>query len=552
MKINLLSSLFLISSEDFPECHRFSGYFFEGANLYQGTEGATHFYEQFGCLPSGQDGIFVSVTRKKQILEIAGDSAGLVPLFLLRVPGYWAVSPSFDRLLTEAKKHGHQLNILPDVLQAWRITGAIAQFPTTSQTCVAEITVVPTWGEIVCTADKAVIVPRKQTFAENYQEAINRYRVETIGRFRTIVSSNEPLTFDITGGIDSRSILATAWEAFGAEEFRALNRAGKISLRSNPKQGVDIRIANKIVEALDVELSGPINLGDFAENPANLSQKGSRQSKILSVWRRQRLGRSAIPQWNHNHVDGFWSSGVFGGNFKSPNPNELSVWDGQRFLEKFERHFDNRSLFEGWRDRVLEDQVAAQIHGRGHRLPFWPVFNRDVVMRMHARQYLGSKRLYPLSFKSLNDAANFLDAFSLRNHQIHHDLIFTGAPELIEIEYDKEAKSVQDGFSPSILAKNDSFDKDALEGRQFGTKTLDEATETLPPCNPSELSQLVSKRALRLLKDPEIAKLVGARGTRKRQRMLKEVSNLGPGQSHVLANSHLPHLIDRLKKMDML
>jgi len=354
------------------------------------------------------------------------------------------------------------------------------------------------------------------------------------------------------GGIDSRSILATAIEAFGLDEFRELNKNGKIDLVSNPRMKDDLRIAKELNDTLGLKLISHFPDSKIEPNNKIAPKSKSGRKKILAMWREQRLGRWAIPRWFHNRIDGFWSSGVFGGNFKSPNEFEESVEDGRQFLEKLRNMFDEEQHFVSWRERVISDQLAARFHSLGYRLPFWPIFNRETVMRMHAGQFLGSQRLHPLAFKSLNDAANFLDAAALREHQLHHDLILAGAPKIFGIKYDHTEKDASSEYKPSKLPKLEELLSKGALGESHGRPDRPDPKMENLPCNGIDLVRTVCEEALDLLKKPEIASVVGKPHTMRRRRALEPIVESGGGKFFQLAGSHLPHLVDKLRKLGIL
>jgi len=514
------------------------------------------FTQKRGELPHDLDGIYVAVQSQSGRVRITGDYAGTIPLFLYRNTGFWAVTPSLSKLFELAKARGDQLNVVQDVLQAWRISGAIGQFPRNYQTCVSEVTVVPSYCDLIGTDRSVAIVPRKRAGSRDYESAINRYRQITGGRFRTIVENDGHLMLDITGGIDSRAILATALEEFEEPEFATLNSQGRLSLRTNPRNQIDLPIARQLAEIIGLDLrfdrrgmATEGSVSDGARSGRAEKDQGKEDARIdglLATWREERVGRWAIPgtdrrQWDQRM---FSSSGVFGGNLKSPNPQETTVDDGRIFLKKFRKKFDSAELFERWSERVIEDVKEAQKWTGGDKLPFWPIFNREFVMRMHAGQSLGSHRLFPFASKDIADAVNHLDNRQLGQHRVHHDLIYVGAKSIYGAGYDKESKSPQSGFTPTVLPKIKCLGAGVFSASVATSGLSDEGVSRVP--GPVFL-QHIRDRTLEICERPEIREMIGESRC---DEVIQAVSELPREMRGVafykLAKLHEPHLAELL------
>lgn len=514
-----LQPFFVIRSDDLPRHDLLTGYFFDGADIYVDQPlKTTSFWKRKARLPEDLDGIYVAVEAGKNQIRMTTDFAGTIPLFLYETKGFWAISPSFKKLLDLAKARGDRLDIVPDVLQAWRISGYIGQFPRNFQTCIAQIRLVPSYCDLVGTDRSITMVPRKRKKSRSYASTMNEYRQVMGDRFRTIIENGGNLTLDITGGIDSRSILATALEAFDEAELRKFNRDGQLVLRTNRGNKIDLPIAQNLAQEIGLELSYehiwkvnkpmPEDAAPPAEAVNDRSEPTLGPEGLLELWREQRIGRWAVLGTSRRHAPPrmFASSGVFGGNLKSPNPSEVTVEDGRKFLRKFKKHFDSVELYQTWRERIISDVKEAQTHTGGERLPFWPIFNREFLMRLHAGQPLGSHRLYPLASKYLNDAINHLDSAQLADLRVHHDLIAAGSKALYEADYDKQDKKPKKGFKPTSLApsrrgKAGHFHGPAPDG------TAD--SEFAQAMEDRGLYQFARQRALELSRKPEIRRLMG-------------------------------------------
>jgi len=544
--MRLLPTFFVLKSDDLPSENMLSGYYFRGKDLFvdRPIKGGGD-SSKAEVLPRDLDGIYAAVEARPGEVRISVDHAGTIPLFLYRTHGFWAVSPSFQKLLGVAKARGDNLDLEPDLLQAWRITGAFGQYPRNFQTCVSQVQLVPSYCHLIGTSESITMVPREKPANRSYEAALNRYRTTMGRRFRSIAKTQGTLVFDITGGIDSRSILATALEAFEGDEIRDLHRQGRILLRTNRNNQIDFAIATKIAQELDLDLihtmpwtrkqrEGAKN--NRAISPTSLSGGDlAGENEILDRLAETCLGRRAFLGLDNSQPPAlmFASSGVFGGNLKSPNKNDKTVEDGRRFLRRFRKHFDSAELHARWVDRTIEDVLEVQRYTGGDKLPFWPLFNREFMMRLHARASLGSHRLYPLASRHLTEAVNCLDWKYLAKNGVHHDLINAGSPSLYEIEYDKAYKNPPAGFRPRALPGIDNQEIGAMRVKQHKARPDDIG----PPVR-SDLSayKVARNHALELAARPDIQAFMGDAYCK---RVRDEVSNFPEENGSTLSGNRL-------------
>ena len=521
--MRLLPQFFVLRSDDLPSENMFSGYYFAENDIYvdRPISGDSDTGEA-EVMPRDLEGIYVAVEAQQGEVRVSWDYAGTVPIFLYRVPGFWAVSPSFHKLLAVARARGDRLNLEQDLLQAWRITGVVGQYPRNFQTAVSQVQIVPSYCHLVGTSTSVTLVPRKKTASPDYRTALNQYRTVTGHRFRTIARNRGKLVFDVTGGIDSRSILATALEAFGRDEFLDLNREKRINLRTNRNNAIDFPIALQIAQEIGVDRlihhrpwsrkNRDKSADPDVDDPIDAMLQPIDPLAELAILDRlaeSNLGRRAKLGLDVGQAPMrlFASSGVFGGNLKSPNENENTVDDGRRYLKKFARQFDSAELHARWVDRIIEDVKQVQEHTGGDNLPFWPLFNREFAMRLHARETLGSHRLYPLSSRHLVEAVNHLDAGYLAKNGVHHDLIQAGSPTLYKIAYDKDYKTPHKGFRPVDLPKIGTRTQGQILAKRYEERHQDNtgllAFDDLP------VYRVARARALELAHRPDVRAFIG-------------------------------------------
>lgn len=196
------------------------GYAFIGPDLIIGAQGQ----QEYGSVPTGGDGAYVSVMNETtRHARIGTDAAGYARLFIYEHGTHWAVGTSLIELGEYAHAQGWQLSVdtleLKIPLLARRIIKPsllaprmMSQQMMSRSTGFKEISLLLPDEEVVVKGARnpSVNITRRETVPPNgtYGELLETALDEMTGRLRTLIHSDVPVVADITGGRDSRTVLA--------------------------------------------------------------------------------------------------------------------------------------------------------------------------------------------------------------------------------------------------------------------------------------------------------------------------------------------------------
>ncbi len=435
---NAQAPTFLIDSEQKIPESLFIGYAFVGPDLIiedQGREkyeAKNHRKIQPGC-----DGSYITLQNFGRSIKIGTDYNGFCKLFVYSDGNYWAISNSFIELARYASKTGRPRTISLPHLSNFFIPKTLGSQLASLHTSIDQIKLVPSRVSIEIEYGD---IGNKLSFIENgpdgdsqkpsgkYEDLLRGYLTEVTGRLVGLMNSDVQLICDITGGRDSRAVLAL------------LSAAGKKV--GNPQlEGVYINSRRTAVKDFEVsELVSQamgVPLGDPGDMPLNGNRLGFEES--YELWKSMFLGTYRLVFFPRHHRTSsvLWLGGE-GGEAHRAFYSSQTV---EKLLSTAKRHFRDEGLFDVFRDDVLTDLKSLDF---GDERGVDPVVAhyRNFRERFHAgRRSLALNAISPLSSVSLKTASNSAGKERLDNGQVISDIIANTSPDLLMVPFDDEAKS---------------------------------------------------------------------------------------------------------------
>jgi len=464
--------IFLISSFDRIPKHFFAGYCFQDEDFILGSGGYDHYQAARNRnIEPGQDGTYVILRSSGNETVVGTDFSGYFKLFLYEHPNGWALSNSLIDLARFAAGKGLPVTIDEAHLASFFIRDSFGQQLTSLHTSVKEIRLVPSMMEVVITRSisgaEISLRPTSMTLRmasqSDYATVFSDFVRLWIGRMATILQSDLRIQCDLSGGRDSRAVLAliiAASKRFGGD-------LQKVGIQSNPKAVADRAAANRITEeyGLSFRARGPIRrLEPLA------TERGYEKWKSLC------LGVYApiyFPQWNRSSTSVNFSGG--GGEthrrfYENASPEGL--------LDEHRRFIPSRALFEQLRADILNDLAFLSRGPEGHLDPLI-VHYRHFRDRCHGgclAQY--RNRLSPLASGFLRRASTLCSPEQLDRSQVLADIMMNADAKLAFMPYDDPKKTLDPRHVAERIDASGAIAAARGCGRVFAADDVSEETDT--------------------------------------------------------------------------
>lgn len=192
----------------------FQGYCFVGRDYVYGLEGASTYVEQSGKnIKFGEDGCYILAKKKGDNYEFGSDHSGYKKIFYYKdeISGVWVVSNSLNLMVVHLKENG--IEVTPNFAQLVALSKSPTptQQPTSFDTIVNEIKLLPL-NTFLVIGKNTLSVESYESFKVsdmNYDELLADFIETWSSRLATILN-NENLIIEqaLTGGVDSRSVFS--------------------------------------------------------------------------------------------------------------------------------------------------------------------------------------------------------------------------------------------------------------------------------------------------------------------------------------------------------
>lgn len=423
------NSILASSVSPLPE-PRLEGYAILGSDFVIGDAGQS----LYGHVPTGGDGAYISVqTSSAGHVRIGTDDAGYRRLYMYRHDSHWAVGTSLIEVAEHAAGLKWPLSIDAAQIQSFMLgrwhrkphlltPGMISQQATSRKTAFKEIFLLLPDEEVVAspaTPNEARIErrPREKT-PDTYGVALQEGVNELVGRMRTLLSSQVPLRSDITGGRDSRVILAALTRA----KSSGINLGERVLFRSGEHVEADWRIVEPLARKYHLEVNRRI---------PGLIQRVDPDAGYAE-WRRYDLGGYAPVYPVVNYDLAVSLTGAAGGAHRSVYRNKPLK---SNVVEQSHRFLESATLNEI--ARSAKETVDHAGYALDDNLAHFRLFRN----RFHGgRNALRSLSVAPLSSTKLQGASNLMSAAHLGRAQFFADVMFNLHPGLAAEPYDSPSK----------------------------------------------------------------------------------------------------------------
>ncbi|PYE30722.1 hypothetical protein DFP83_11438 [Idiomarina fontislapidosi] len=197
------------------------------------------------------DGRFFYVKSFKDEILAKVDGFGSDALFFYRHGNSWAFSNSFLELINHCKKNNWPLTIDFKVMSSMFLSGSIGRQLLSSQTPVAQISIVPPDEYICCNKlDKTASLRKIPDFGKTniyYEEALSEwfFKWRSI-LFSLALHSDNMISVDLSGGIDSRMMFSLVNTSSVKEKF---------CFFSQPHKAKDLSVAKSLCESFNCNLT---------------------------------------------------------------------------------------------------------------------------------------------------------------------------------------------------------------------------------------------------------------------------------------------------------
>lgn len=403
----------------FPISH-FSGFAFKDSDLIIGTQG----HLEYGNVALGHDGAYISVIPETiHMSRIGTDGAGYGRLFLYNSPDGWAVGTSLIELAEYAQNRRWQLSIDNLQLKAMLLKPRLISMQLLSrETGFREIRLLMQHEELLIERGRKntfKVVKRESHKEEDYATALTTGLRELIGRMRTLLDSRIPLVSDISGGRDSRTVLA----ALLAANDGAQPLGERVRFRSNTRLAADWAVASSLSEKYRLHVNRAPQAEQYSVDPIY----------GFHTWRKHDLGvyYPIYPQSTHSSEVAL--SGAAGGMHRS-------VYSLPELDENI------RSLRSSRVTRREIERLTKRVQMTMRAVPFTTDPNLEHFRLFRNRFHGGRNALRgvsfaPLASESLKRASNLLSRQHLDRAQFYADVMINLASSLAAEPYDIPEKN---------------------------------------------------------------------------------------------------------------
>jgi hypothetical protein len=489
--------IFLISSFDPIPKHFFAGYCFQDEDFILGSGG----YDRYRAarnrgIEPGQDGAYVIVRSSGNETVVGTDFSGYFKLFLYEHPNGWALSNSLIDLARFAAGKGLPVTIDEAHLASFFIRDSFGQQLTSLHTSVKDIRLVPSMMEVVITRSisgagislRPTAMISRMASQGDYATVFSDFMRLWVGRMATILRSDLRVQCDLSGGRDSRAVLAliiAASKRFGGD-------LQKIGIQSNPRAVADRAAADRLMEEYGLSFTG--------RGSSRRPEPSFSAARAYEKWKSLCLGVYApiyFPQWNRSSTSVNFSGG--GGESHRRFYEKASP---ERLLDGHRRSIPSRALFEQLRADILNDLAFLSRGPEGHLKPLI-VHYRHFRDRCHGgclAQY--RNRLSPLASGLLRQASTLCSPEQFDRSQVLADIMMNADEKLAFMPYDDPKKALDPRHVAERIDSSGAIAAARGDGRVFAA---DEAAQ--------ETGTFVRPDALRMLRDDFLTNYERVRGS---------------------------------------
>jgi hypothetical protein len=430
------------STADNPD-QFFQGYFFHHADYVFGDGGFRAFCRARNVeRVSREDGCYVQAEKRDGgYYRFSADYHGYKKLFYFWDNGFWIVSNSLYKITKQIRQNGYSL--LPNHPQLAAMATEGAFYPSGRGTFFSQLTSFETivQGVRLCPADCALWIGpsgvRVERFPEEgsdgtYQQQLERFISIWTARLKALAGRRSlQLSCDLTGGLDSRAVLALLLGAIRGSDFGTSDRL-RVLCGAGQRVRKDHDVATRICDHFGLSLNGRL-----VKRPARLNGKSS-----YGLWKDLCLG-TYHPIYFPNMYPTGDTVHLGGGGGESQRPfyeRFVGAPTVDTFVARRTRNIGDRSARPGFGD-ALQQAIDSISYGAPEHVNALTCHYRHFRNRFHGgrdSQYV--VKFQPLASKLLDYAAAVAGASRFRNAQMHYDIFYNLESELLDFPFDNWRK----------------------------------------------------------------------------------------------------------------
>ncbi|UVF19826.1 hypothetical protein HPT29_001330 [Microvirga terrae] len=477
---------FLISSLDPMPQHYLHGTCWQDEDLILADGGYARYRAvRNATIQAGQDGAYIVANSTERETVIGTDFSGYHKLFLYQHADHWILSNSLIETARFAAAKGLPVTIDESHLASFFIKGAFGNQLTSLRTSVKEIRLVPATMEVVVPRVSLKSNPtlrltpatRMAQGETRYGAALREYLRLWVGRMATVLQSDLSMSSELTGGQDSRAVLALM---LAAARLVGVDSIRRINFTSNEGQTNDFAVAREIAERFHLRF---MTWSDDRRSPPLLGLV-----EAYEKWKSLCLGVYAPSYFPRRRP--VPTSIVFGGSGGEGHRRFYPDIGLDRFLALHRNHIPSAAHFRTLKNAIAEDLAFLQ---QGPEVSVDPLVLhyrhfRDRCHGGRTPQY--TNLLSPLSSASLRRTSSLCTPDQLDRRQVVADILINASRELASMPFDTPKKSFVASHFDEVIDASDAIGSARTSGRVFAAASEHAAS-----------GDFTKQKALHLLRD---------------------------------------------------
>lgn len=442
------TGFYVASSFSEQNSYYFSGTMFDDKSIIIGERGLRLYLQNndFPDLYSPLDGRFSLVKINTENVLARTDIFGQDILFYYIKNNVWAISNSFILLCRHLTFNGEQLQLDHDQIDILKVRHGVTQQLVSNDTLIHSIKVLPrnkvlkiTKGNTTFSLSNLPPVLQNQS----YIDALDHFFKRTIDVNYTLINYFEDrVTVDITGGVDSRVVLATIL-ASGVD-------LSKINFMCGKGVGDDYKVATKLAD----------KYGFTITNKSYIYGQGS-QENLYDLWKLGNLGvyfpvyfpSSSRPQTLiHYH-------GACGECFR-----DFYLLPANKFMDHVAKGVSNQSNLYALNRKFGKalSEIEAPVNKIASMIDYyWNYRSRFHVGRSTHRN-LSEYYVTPMASIYLARAFEELNQLEKEKGSLVLDLFLRCYPDVLSVPFDEEEKNYSETDINESLKRIGSLDKNKI------------------------------------------------------------------------------------------
>lgn len=490
---DLLDILFTSYSESSPR--GFWGYSFQETDFIIGQQGFDKFLDAGRSFSNEEDGCYLRIEAiNSESTRFSTDFRGYFPLFYYSFDKEWIVSPSFELVVKEASRRGWPLTLREHQFIPWKSPWSLVQMLTSKRTAFNEVQALSYDEEIIVSTVGLTVRKRQISMINNnYKDALEDLIATWSARVMTLVGNGMTIRVDLTGGVDSRTVMAFILNLLERNKSHHLLNSDSFLVNSQTNKPEDYAVAKAISNTFKFPLNNPQR------------KKYSHVSAVdsFAAWKQYNLGRYSphiLPSPKQD--SGIITFNGIGGEEHRPFYDSFGRGSFGFFLMIYRNLFLDEAQYGAWLADLLEDidapitlhdtlQSAATRHYRRHR-------SRHHTSKQPANEMMGVFLSSRLAF----ECAHHMESTALADNQFLFDIMISCSSDLALMPYDKPDKGPKKANFTNLTKIDNSKSKPL--GQIWRSAEKQDAKNKCEDKN-----EILRQSVLEALSNPKVIEVIG-------------------------------------------